>query len=929
MAKAYGSGFSKPSPPNYLNWKGNDTVDLIAPVSNVDNLNQSSWVQWSNANRLVVPQNFLLKAWFYPSRISMKLLKLYSVNGSENDFVEVAYQRSDVEDYITIRTNTTQIDKPLGDVLNPQDLCFLWLKHNNGNWDVRFEVLESAPDIIINWNEPSTALYNASTDIPYDDETYGSYIAVPTVETPIENAFNCLIVSNAIFDHMTITSDINEPYSNVHKNEVNANTIFNCNFDNNIICLQNNAPILSQIETFNAAKSKKIVYFNTDAEDIVRNRLQIYSAETDELLYDEVIITYDFAHTIPANTLVNGKKYYARLKTITRTDIESYWSNSVEFYCYTEPTLECNIKEGDVLKDSNLGFITTYNQIEGEKLEWITIDVQDSNGVYIGKSGELHNSDTPPVKVYYNCVAQVEGEYTATINLKTVTGATKQLVIHFTVDIDESKEQYLNVEDNCKGYIEVSAYPKVTGMGELHIYSDVGGYIDYDEEIQHNERLKLVSAIVDPYYWRRSDWARWNGIGVTIPQNFVLSCWFSPSRLGNKLMQLTSLNSSDKIEAFFERGVNTDYIRVITQSGTYLTASFGSHVTINDKCFMWLKHASGSWELRVERLETSLVPILISWSDASEKMGSNAEYNVSTDIPYDYEPYGDFVPESNIMEPLGNALDDIMISNGIFEHLYVDSNVSLPYSTVIPETSTSTTIMTCAFRDDLSCSDISADKVIFYHREVTLPEQPWIKLYTQNLKGGFNDIMFNDLIVKSGIAMEYKAEYYASNKLVDTRTKTVTPHFNRVFISDSTGLTFKFEANIIYSNSNQNVQIGQLIPLGSKYPIVIQNAMTNYRSGNISMTVLGASFEDTHSLDREDIRVQADEILEFLTNKKAKLIKDWNGNIFIFKVVNTPSINYDANYGNGIINIGFDWVEQADYKDLDALRELGFYTGGN
>ena len=59
---------------------------------------------------------------------------------------------------------------------------------------------------------------------------------------------------------------------------------------------------------------------------------------------------------------------------------------------------------------------------------------------------------------------------------------------------------------------------------------------------------------------------------------------------------------------------------------------------------------------------------------------------------------------------------------------------------------------------------------------------------------------------------------------------------------------------------------------------------------------------------------------------KPKVIKDYNGNIFICRVVNTPQISFDANWGNGIPKVSFDWVEQGKYDDMTTMQELGFYN---
>ena len=134
---------------------------------------------------------------------------------------------------------------------------------------------------------------------------------------------------------------------------------------------------------------------------------------------------------------------------------------------------------------------------------------------------------------------------------------------------------------------------------------------------------------------------------------------------------------------------------------------------------------------------------------------------------------------------------------------------------------------------------------------------------------------------------------------------------------------YKLNYAVIYSGGSQNIQNGVLMPIGANYPTVIQNAMGNYKSGSLQFKVLGYQFEIDRTLDRNSIVKQADDILAFLTNTKPKCIKDYNGNIFICKVINSPQISYDANWGNGIIIISFDWVEQSKYNEYDGMTELG------
>ena len=80
-------------------------------------------------------------------------------------------------------------------------------------------------------------------------------------------------------------------------------------------------------------------------------------------------------------------------------------------------------------------------------------------------------------------------------------------------------------------------------------------------------------------------------------------------------------------------------------------------------------------------------------------------------------------------------------------------------------------------------------------------------------------------------------------------------------------------------------------------------------------------YEDTGKIDRKAIVDKKDILKDYLTNRKAKILKDWSGNIWLCIIVNSPQVSYRSGSGMGIPQVSFDWVEigQADsQQDLYA-----------
>ena len=149
------------------------------------------------------------------------------------DYVDIYYERGATEDFIVVKTYSgTLINKSFGKTVNINDKCFIWLKHDNSAWDLRIDILEDNPQTVISWNGVSNAQYNTTTEIKYENETYGAYVQQTDIKTNVLNSFNSLIISNSIFDHLTISDDLTETYSDISTDINNIHTLFNCNFNN-------------------------------------------------------------------------------------------------------------------------------------------------------------------------------------------------------------------------------------------------------------------------------------------------------------------------------------------------------------------------------------------------------------------------------------------------------------------------------------------------------------------------------------------------------------------------------------------------------------------------------------------------------------------------------------------------------------------------
>ena len=89
----------------------------------------------------------------------------------------------------------------------------------------------------------------------------------------------------------------------------------------------------------------------------------------------------------------------------------------------------------------------------------------------------------------------------------------------------------------------------------------------------------------------------------------------------------------------------------------------------------------------------------------------------------------------------------------------------------------------------------------------------------------------------------------------------------------------------------------------------------------MSAQLCGYNFEENRTIDRNDVVKQTQDFLDFIVEDTTKVLVDWNGNDIMFSLATSPTVDYVGNYGNGITNIAFSWVECGQYNNQSDLYD--------
>lgn len=288
-----------------------------------------------------------------------------------------------------------------------------------------------------------------------------------------------------------------------------------------------------------------------------------------------------------------------------------------------------------------------------------------------------------------------------------------------------------------------------------------------------------------------------------------------------------------------------------------------------------------------------------------------------------------FVGDVNGLDPAPTSLQQITsttIQNGIFDNYTVTRDISFEYTTDIPSVWEYLTIMDANLNGNIRAGNI--DFLVNQISKVKVKRRikgsfDWITLYEIPVTGVESlNFVEQDNLNQWGIEYEYAFVPMINNEELNYITNSIVSKFNGVFICDVDTI-FKFYSNVNYSGINKSNRTTVFEPLGGRYPVVVSNSATRYDSGSVSGNIILEEELNNYKLDRLANVQYRNKLFDFLVNKKAKVLKDWNGNIWLMVVVNSPSANFLPNSGMALAQANFDFVEVGDINNADDLYENG------
>ncbi len=602
-------------------------------------------------------------------------------------------------------------------------------------------------------------------------------------------------------------------------------------------------------------------------------------------------------------------------------EIASSRSNSFMMFRGNLPVItNSNISEYEVITESGYIFSDTYYQAQNDPLDYCQYTLYDANDNVLEKSDKIFSTNLPPIILYYYFNGfENNTMYKIGFYLRTQHGLEVSKVTSFNVEYDEPiLKSKLKVENKCnEGYIDISsnifAGQGITSPPPM-VYIDEGGkYSAY----------AIASDPVIQYGSNTSRWIYWNN-GIDIDKNFVLKFWFTLGSTNNNIIRMYDddghyINVKYKRLKRNNQAFNGDFIEISDENGNVIANSNILSIRANstDKFFLWIKVVDDEWEVIIQNLEQDTS--VFNWNDLDDNLG----WNQTTDLTWEGEQYEDEGLSTAYPIAIRNNLTNVIVGNAICRQLEVTNNIEETYNQNFDDWD-EFMVLKCDFDRNVQAGNLeeqvgNIDAIRIKRKDASMGK--WITIFEREINDDTDlKIAYRDYGVPKGIEQTYALVPVLADKTEGNYiTAKVVPNWNATFIYDGEQC-FKLYSSITYGNVAKNRPVGVLNPIGAIYPTVIQNGENKYMSGMVSGQLLGYNYEQTRRLDRVDVTRQIQDFTDFLTNGRAKIIFDWNGNCWLARVTDSPTINYNIKTTNGVATVSFSWVEQGKYNNEEDLE---------
>lgn len=335
-------------------------------------------------------------------------------------------------------------------------------------------------------------------------------------------------------------------------------------------------PILTRISPFDGMK-EKMVSFSWSGNQSYANRLIIYEANTLATVYDVKVTSMTYNHTIPSNTLTNGKKYIAQCQVFDIENIASELSDKIFFITYETPEFYFyNIENEQTIRAASYEAIIYYFQPDYEEIQSYKFYLYDGTKTLLSESNPLYDGNN--IKYTYKALEN-HTKYFIRCSGNTVNGMevdTGYIQIYTDYKVPSSYGLIYAENDPLHGYIKLHTNITVIECSDDKIFNFQDGMIDLRNDAIHYEE------------------------GFVIPDNFTLILRGMSLNQTATLLEMSNTQYTITISSYLHDDGKTRFkLTVPNPLGNYILYSNPESFDENAMVGIWVRRINDVYSLKV------------------------------------------------------------------------------------------------------------------------------------------------------------------------------------------------------------------------------------------------------------------------------------------------------------------------------------------
>lgn len=267
-----------------------------------------------------------------------------------------------------------------------------------------------------------------------------------------------------------------------------------------------------------------------------------------------------------------------------------------------------------------------------------------------------------------------------------------------------------------------------------------------------------------------------------------------------------------------------------------------------------------------------------------------------------------------------NNTNDITLSNGIYDDLFVTTNINQDLSSLTWDFGT---ILHAYFNGTLSAGNADfvleqVDTMIIKRRKINTFD--WMILYEIPITD-YEDFAFErlDKYNRHGVEYEYALVPSLAGIEGSYNINTIVSEMYGMFIVERDQT---FNTILEYqANRQRNIANSIVETIDSKYPYIVNHSKQNYDSGSASGVFIELDYDNCELKIKEGYNYR-DNLMEFLGNGNAKILKLDDGRMFMVSIINQPTESQESTTEK--FTTAFDWAEIGDAEDGRTLWRENF-----